>query len=138
MTMKWIERFESTINWAVLLMMAVVVLMLTAGFAVDIGRNATMFLRGSMTPEEVFAIFGDLLLILIGLELMHTVKAYLVDHAVHVEVILTVAIVAMARKVIVANLNEYPGTAIIGMALLIIALAGSHWLLVRRNFGDKP
>jgi uncharacterized membrane protein (DUF373 family) len=138
MTMKWIERFESTINWAVLLMMAVVVLMLTAGFAVDIGRNATTFLRGSMTTEEVFAIFGDLLLILIGLELMHTVKAYLLDHAVHVEVILTVAIVAMARKVIVANLNEYPGTAIIGMALLIIALAGSHWLLIRRNFADKP
>jgi uncharacterized membrane protein (DUF373 family) len=138
MTMKWIERFEWTINWAVLLMMAVVVLMLAAGFAVDIGRNATTFLRGSMTAEEVFAIFGDLLLILIGLELMHTVKAYLLDHAVHPEVILTVAIVAMARKVIVTNLNEYPGTAIIGMALLIIALAGSQWLLLRRNSDDKP
>lgn len=63
---KWIERFESAVNWAVLLMMAVVVLMLAAGFAVDIGRNATTFLIGSMTTEQVFGIFGDLLLILGG------------------------------------------------------------------------
>lgn len=134
---KWIERFESAVNWAVLLMMAVVVLMLAAGFAVDIGRNATTFLIGSMTTEQVFGIFGDLLLILIGLELMHTVKAYLLDHTVHVEVILTVAMVALARKVIVVNLNDYPGSAIMGLALLIIALAASHWLLLRRSSDNK-
>lgn len=135
--MKWIEKFESAINWVVLLMMAVVVLMLTIGFGVDIGRNAATFVQGAMTTEQVFGIFGDLLLILIGLELMHTVKAYLLDHTVHVEVILTVALVALARKVIVVTLNDYPGSAIMGLALLIIALAGSHWLLLRRGADNK-
>jgi uncharacterized membrane protein (DUF373 family) len=46
---------------------------------------------------------------------------------VHVEVILAVALVALARKVIAVNLKD-EGSAI-GLALLIIALAGSHWLL---------
>jgi len=66
--------------------------------------------------------------------LMHTVKVYLQDHTVHVEVILAVALVALARKVIAVNLKDQASS--IGLALLIIALAGSHWL-IRRSEG-KP
>jgi uncharacterized membrane protein (DUF373 family) len=65
---------------------------------------------------------------------MHTVKVYLKDHTVHVEVILAVALVALARKVIAVNLKDQVST--IGLALLIIALAGSHWLIRRSN--GKP
>ena len=129
MMLKWIERFETWINWAVLLMMALVVLMLAIGFAIDLGRDALAYPTGSISSDQVYAIFSDLLLILIGLELMHTVKVYLRDHTVHVEVILAVALVALARKVITVNLKDQAGT--IGLALLIIALAGSHWLLSR-------
>jgi len=127
--MRWIERFETWINWAVLVMMALVVLMLAIGFAIDLGRDILAYPTGTISNEQIYAIFGDLLLILIGLELMHTVKVYLQDHTVHVEVILAVALVALARKVIAVNLNDQGST--IGLALLIVALAGSHWLLRR-------
>jgi uncharacterized membrane protein (DUF373 family) len=132
--LKWIERFETGINWAVLLMMALVVLMLASGFAIDLGRDLITLSSGEMSNEQIYGIFGDLLLVLIGLELMHTVKVYLHDHTVHVEVILAVALVALARKVIVVNLKDQGSS--IGLALLIIALAGGHWLL-RRSDG-KP
>jgi uncharacterized membrane protein (DUF373 family) len=127
--LKWIERFETWINWAVLFMMALVVLMLAVGFAIDLGHDLVAVSSGEIGTEQIYAIFGDLLLILIGLELMHTVKVYLQDHTVHVEVILAVALVALARKVIAVNLKDQAGA--IGLALLIIALAGSHWLLRR-------
>jgi len=39
MMLKWIERFETWINWAVLIMMALVVLLLAVGFAIDLGRD---------------------------------------------------------------------------------------------------
>ena len=135
--LKWIERFETWINWAVLAMMALVVLMLAVGFAIDIARDIIAYPTGSITSDQVFAIFGNLLLILIGLELMHTVKVYLVDHTVHVEVILAVALVALARKIIVLNMKDYQGT-VVGLALLIAALAGSHWLLLRRSSEGTP
>jgi uncharacterized membrane protein (DUF373 family) len=134
---KWIEIFESWINWAVLLMMALVVLILTVGFATDIVRDIMAFPTGAITNEQVFGIFGDLLLILIGLELMDSVKGYLRDHKVHVEVILTVAMVALARKVIVVNVKDYQAGAI-GLALLIVALAASHWLLLQRPSRSNP
>jgi uncharacterized membrane protein (DUF373 family) len=129
--MKWIERFETWINWAVLIMMALVVLMLTIGFAIDLGRDILTYPTGTISNEQMYAIFGDLLLILIGLELMHTVKVYLKDHTVHVEVILAVALVALARKVIAVNLKDQASS--IGLALLIVALAGSHWLIRRTD-----
>jgi uncharacterized membrane protein (DUF373 family) len=125
--MKWIERFETWINWAVLLMMALVVLLLAIGFAIDLTRDVLAYPTGTISNEQLYAIFSDLLLILIGLELMHTVKVYLIDHTVHVEVILAVALVALARKVIAVNLKDQASS--IGLALLIIALAGSHWLI---------
>jgi uncharacterized membrane protein (DUF373 family) len=130
--LKWIERIEVWINWAVLLMMVLVVLMLTVGFAVELGRDVIAYSGGILTKEEAFAIFGDLLLILIGLELMNTVKVYLQDHTVHVEAILAVALVALARKVIATNLSEY-GSSVAGLALLIIALTASRWLFLRRG-----
>jgi uncharacterized membrane protein (DUF373 family) len=131
--LKWIERFETWINWAVLLMMAVVVLMLASGFAIDLWRDLITLSSGEINNEQAYGIFADLLLVLIGLELMHTVKVYLQDHTVHVEVILAVALVALARKVIVVNLKDQESS--IGLALLIIALAGGHWLL-RRSDGS--
>ena len=134
MMLKWIERFETWINWAVLIMMALVVLMLAVGFAIDLGHDILTYPSGTISNEQIYGIFSDLLLILIGLELMHTVKVYPKDHTVHVEVILAVALVALARKVIAVNLKDQ-GSAI-GMALLIIALAGSHWLLRRPD--SKP
>ena len=134
--LKWIDRFEVWINRAVLLMMALVVLMLTVGFALELGRDIISYSTGVLTKEEVFAIFGDLLLILIGLELLNTVKVYLEDHTVHVEAILAVALVALARKVIATNLSEYGG-GVAGLALLIIALTASHWVFLRRGPARK-
>jgi len=127
--MKWIERFETWINWAVLLMMALVVSMLAIGFAIDLGRDILTYPSGTLSNDQIYGVFSDLLLILIGLELMHTVKVYLQDHTVHVDVILAVALVALARKVIAVNLKDQASS--IGLALLIIALAGSHFLLRR-------
>jgi uncharacterized membrane protein (DUF373 family) len=132
--LKWIERFETYINWAVLLMMALVVLMLTIGFAIDLGRDILSYPTGRINNEQIYALFSNLLVILIGLELMHTVKVYLQDHTVHVEVILAVALVALARKVVAVNPADPTNSA--GLALLIIALAASHWLLRRHD--NKP
>jgi uncharacterized membrane protein (DUF373 family) len=129
--LKWIERFETWINWAVLLMMALVVLLLVIGFGIDLGREILVYPTGTISNEQISALFSDLLVILIGLELMHTVRVYLQDHTVHVEVILAVALVALARKVIAVNLKDQASA--IGLALLIIALAGSHWLLRRHD-----
>ncbi|MFA7136156.1 MAG: phosphate-starvation-inducible PsiE family protein [Bacteroidales bacterium] len=53
---------------------------------------------------DLFSLF---LVLLIGLELLETVKAYFKEDIVHVEYIILVAIIALARKVIVWDFDKY-------------------------------
>ena len=78
-------------------MLALVVLLAT----IDLGR---IILRDMLTPpvillevEELLELFGACLLVMIGLELLNTIKIYITEKTVHVEVVLTVGIIAIAR-----------------------------------------
>lgn len=81
--------------------------------------------------SELLAIFNFFLLVLIGLELIEVIKVYLVDEQVHVEVIFLVAIIAVARKIIVLDVKKLDPLVSLGMAAIIISLAGGYYLLKR-------
>ncbi|RKG79975.1 phosphate-starvation-inducible E-like protein [Corallococcus exercitus] len=83
--------------------------------------------------DELLEIFGFVLLILIGVELLETIKAYLRDNVVHVEIVLEVALIAIARKVIVLDLSKYDGVSVLAVAGLIVALAGALFLRAARS-----
>ncbi len=72
--LKNIEKFERVINIALLLMLALVVLLAT----IDLGW---IIVRDILTPpvilleiEELLELFGAFLLVMIGVELLNTVK----------------------------------------------------------------
>lgn len=81
--------------------------------------------------NELLRIFGFFLLILIGLELVSSIKNYLADHTVHVEVVMVVALIAVSRKIIVIDYDKTAPMTLVGMAALIIALTGGYFLLKR-------
>jgi uncharacterized membrane protein (DUF373 family) len=56
------------------------------------------------------------------LELLETLKAYIKKDVIHVRVVLEVALIAMARKVIVEEPNGVPSMTLFGIAALILAL----------------
>ena len=75
--LKITEKFERVINVALLVMLAIVVLLAT----IDLGW---IILKDILTPpvllldvEELLELFGAFLLVMIGLELLDTVKIYL-------------------------------------------------------------
>ncbi len=74
-------------------------------------------------------LFGTFLLVLIGIELLDTVKVYLKEKVVHVEVVVLVAIIALARKVVVMKIEEYSGDQLLGIAALILGLAVGYYLI---------
>ena len=94
-----------------------------------------IIIKDAITPpilllevDELLEVFGFFLLILIGVELLETIKAYLRDNVVHVEIVLEVALIAIARKVIVLDLQKYDGLRVFAVAALILALAGAFYL----------
>jgi uncharacterized membrane protein (DUF373 family) len=87
---------------------------------------------------ELRAVFSGFMLILIGLELMQTIVMYLADQAVHVEVVLTVAMIAAARHAIDIDYNNVGPGNLTGTAALIIGLAGAQYLYRRAGTFAAP
>jgi uncharacterized membrane protein (DUF373 family) len=87
--------------------------------------------------DELLDLFGFFLLVLIGLELLETIRAYLVEHVVHAEVVVEVALIAITRKVIILNVKDLPSLTLVGVASIILALTVAYFVL-RHGHINKP
>lgn len=72
--------------------------------------------------------FAGILLILIGLELIETVRVYLHDQHVRLETVLAVAVIAVGRHILEIDLQATGGMTLIGIAALTLALAIGYFL----------
>lgn len=87
--------------------------------------------------DGLMGLFSLFLVLLIGLELLETIKAYLKDDIVHVEFIILVAIIAIARKAIVWDFNKYTTQELISLAIMILALGATYFLIKKANIKIK-
>ena len=129
---KWLRIFEHAIIRFLMFMMTIIIFISTIelGYLLvkDILSPPVFFLE----IEELLDLFGFFLLILIGIELLETIKAYLKEKVVHSEIVLEVALIAIARKVIILDLKEYDSTVILGVAALIITISVSYYILRKK------
>jgi len=79
--------------------------------------------------DVLMDLFGVFLLVLIGIELLDTIKVYFKKHNIHVEVIMLVALIAIARKIILMDFSKYTGLEILGIAALIITLSLGYYFI---------
>jgi uncharacterized membrane protein (DUF373 family) len=128
----FLKKFEHIIVLSLITMMVIVVVLAT----VELGW---VIIRDIITPpiilleiDELLEIFGFFLLVLIGIELLETIKAYLLTNVIHVEIVLEVALIAIARKVIILDLNKYESLTLVGIAALIAAVALAY-LVIKRH-----
>lgn len=126
-----LKRLERTLLVILTGMMAVVLVLATAelGYVliIDIFRPPFFILE----IDELLEIFGLFLLVLIGVELLDTMKAYMVEKVVHVEIVFAVALIAVARKVIVLDVAKYPSLTLMAIGVIIIALSVGYYLIKR-------
>ena len=126
-----LKRLERTLLVVLTGMMAVVLVLATAelGYVliVDIFRPPYFILE----IDELLEIFGLFLLVLIGIELLDTMKAYMVEKVVHVEIVFAVALIAVARKVIVLDVAKYPSLTLMAIGVIILALSVGYHLIKR-------
>lgn len=86
----------------------------------------------SWLGDGLIKVLGDLLTVLIALEVLQNVTSYLRSHVVQLELVLVTALTAVARKVIVlpAGSEDKP-QLLIGLGIASISLAGAYWLVMR-------
>ena len=140
--MNEIRKIERGVIFALTIMMALVIVVSTIELGWIIFKD--IFLPPILLIDaEFYEIFGFFLMILIAIELLETIRAYVRDRIVHIEVVLTVALIAIARKVIILDFDKLTGLTLIGIGVIILSTAGAYYLLRRsmpsnRSDGPQP
>jgi len=122
-----LTRVQKFTVLALAAMLCVVVILSTLHLGVLIAEEVWAPPRFLIRVQGLLEIFGYFLLVLIGVELIETLKAYLKKDVIHIRVVLEVALIAMARKVIVEEPNTVPGLTLFGIAALILALGVAYY-----------
>ncbi len=129
-----VERIEKVVVTGLLVLMLLVVI------AGSIELVFVIFEAMAEPPRfmlldinELLRIFGFFLLVLIGLELLATIRMYIQDDMIHVELVMVVALIAVSRKIIVLDYSKTDAITVLGIAALIIALSAGYYLMKRSH-----
>jgi len=136
-------RIERSIVIALLAMMVLVVFLGTLELAVVIAEEMLNPPRLILlNVKELLTIFGFFLMILIGLEFIQTIKIYLMEDTLRIEVLFLVAIIAIIRKVIMLDVMSSDPMTLIGIAAVFVALSSGYWVVKkvmdRKNKKSEP
>jgi len=134
--LEFLKKFERMIITTLMVMMVVTISLAT----IELGW---LIIKDIISPpvilleiNELLDIFGLFLLVLLGIELVSTLKTYLTENEVHVEVVFAVALIAIGRKVIILDVKEISSLSLLGIAAIIISLSVGYFL-VKRAFHGK-
>lgn len=126
----WFE--QSILVAAQILLMGVILAMvvqLWLMFASDIVERVTSIDTVPELMKSVQTAFSGVLLIILGLELMETLRVYFKSHRIRLETILAVAVIAIGRHVINLDVEHMPGDSLIGVAAVVLALTVGYFLV---------
>ena len=124
-----LKKFEKMMIVALIVMMTTVLFLSIIELGWLIGKDIISQPVLLLEVDELLEIFGLVLLVLIGIELLDSIKTYITENVIHVEVVLIVAIIAIARKVIILDINKYPALTFVGIASIILALSIAYYLI---------
>ena len=131
--MKIFDKVERGIAVALLVLMGIVVIsgVLEVAYVVftDLFQPPGFFLG----VEDLFDIFGLFLMVLIGLELMTSIKMYFDSNMIHAEIMFLVALTAVARKVVILDAKTIDPMTVFSIAALVIALSGGYYFIKKKN-----
>lgn len=129
------------ISVQIFLLIVIVLAVVMLGVLAYRGIGGGQILSIDSVPEfqmRVQNAFGGALLVLLGLELLETVRTYFAEHRIRLEVIMIVAMIAVSRHIITIDFEHADGLWLIGVASLVVALGAAYYLIKRSTMiGDK-
>jgi uncharacterized membrane protein (DUF373 family) len=131
-----IERIERGVVFVLVILLLIAVVLGT----IELGRvlltkiiAAPRFLVDVNTLFESFALF---LVIVVGLELLKSIKSYLVQGSINPSFVIEVAIITLGNKLITLDFKAAHPELLIGMAGILLALAATYFVLKKFNKGE--
>ena len=137
-----VEKVEKGIYAALMIMLVVVLVTAMIDLAFILFQALWTISPILMEAQEMIAVLGAFLLVLIGVELLDTIKAYFHENTIHVEIVVLLAIIAIARKVILIDPTgksgfEY-GFELMSIGVIVVGLAAGYYLIKKAGLTIGP
>lgn len=133
-----LDLLEKVVLYMLMALMAVVLIFATIDLIYTL---VTAIVRPPffiLALDKLLEVFGLFLLVLVGLELLDTLRAYFKEHVVHAEIVLLAAMIAVAREAIILDVAHLEPQIPLAIAVLILALATAYFLVKRVGAGAAP
>jgi len=141
-TNRLIGKFEALVIALLQLLLVVAVTVGTAQLFILFIRRLPQAWSDIANAEDLHSAmqhaFGGVLVVVLGLELIETLKVYFHEHQVRVEVIMIVGLIAVGRHVIQVDYEHVQNSQLIGLGVLIVSLAFGYFLIGRSRKTSSP
>jgi uncharacterized membrane protein (DUF373 family) len=128
-----VNRFEKLIYAVLIVMLMGVLVAAIIDLAYILITSLLEVSPWLLEAHEMITVLGAFLLVLIGVELLDTIKAYFSENAIHVEIVVLLAIIAIARKVILLDPTGQSGSEfgleLIGIGIVVVGLSACYYLI---------
>lgn len=135
MTRNLYQRFETLVALALTLLVALIIVVALYRLGESVVAGLLLGVLDPLEPEVFQGVFGEILTLLIALEFNHTLQYSVAreQSIIQTKVVMLIAMLAIARKFIVLNLNEVSAPHLLALAAAALALAVGYWLIRERD-----
>ena len=133
-----LKKCERVLIQVLMMMMALVVALATIDLGWTIFKDLSTPPYIVLSVDQLLELFGLFMLVIIGIELLETImKTYLTQATPHYEVVMSVAIIAIARKVIILDVKETSSLSLVGIAAIIVSLTVGYYFMKKARGGGQ-
>jgi len=133
----YLDKFKKILVILITGMMGIVLMSAVAELGYILFRDLASPPYLILNIKELLDVFGVFLLVLIGIELLETLEIYIKEKVVHVEIVFTVALIAIARKVIILDVKKLSSATLFSIGFIIFALSVGYYLINKTLQADK-
>ncbi len=129
------QRFESVVAIVLTAVIALVIVVALYHLARQVILGLVFGVMDPLDQNVFQVVFGEVLTVLIALEFNHTLQFVVArkESIIQTKVVLLISLLALARKVIVLDLDKVAGGELLGLGALTLALGTVYWMMRERD-----
>lgn len=127
-----IRRLHVVIRYAIKLLAVLMVLVIIWGVLDVIYVLYSKFVAPPVMlfqVSDIFVIFGAFMVVLIAVEIFINIRLYLGTNVLPIRLVIATALMAIARKVIILDIETISAEEMLAIAAVVLALGVTHWLV---------
>ena len=91
---------------------------------------------GVLHVENILTVLGAFITVFIAIGVFNNIVIYIKEDSLQAKLVLSTALIAVSRKVIILDYKNPPPEYIYATAALIVATAVAYWIVSRKSTGE--